>query len=72
MDNLSSTRDETVHARLRRPVNGAYAMTNLLDYEMLMDSTTDVFFRELTNRFVHSGLDCDLANWLQYYAFDVL
>lgn len=72
MHNLSSTRDEGIHARLRRAVNHAYALSNLLDYEKLMDSTTDVFLRELTRRFVNTGAECDLAFWLQLYAFDVL
>lgn len=72
MHNLSSTRDEVIHARLRRVVNHAYALTNLLDYEKLMDSTTDVFLRELTTRFVTTCAECDLASWLQMYAFDVL
>jgi cytochrome P450 len=72
MNNLSSTRDEKVHARLRRSVNHAYALSNLLDYEKLMDRTTEVFFRELTERFVVAEAECDLATWLQMYAFDVL
>jgi hypothetical protein len=72
MHNLSSTRDESIHARLRRPVSNAYAMSNVLDYEDLMDATTDVFFRILTERFVETGAECALAEWLQYFAFDVL
>lgn len=72
MPNLSSTRDEKLHARLRRPVNNAYAMSTVVNYEPLMDTTTDVFFRELTSRFVRPGMECDLATWLQMYAFDVL
>ena len=70
--NLSSTRDENIHARLRRPVNHAYALTNLLGYEKLIDITTDVFFKELNTRFASKGVACDLATWLQFYAFDVL
>lgn len=72
MHNLSSTRDEGIHARLRRPVSSAYAMSNILDYEALMDGTTDIFFSELTERFANIGKECPLAEWLQYYAFDVL
>ena len=72
MHNLSSTRDETIHAALRRPVNHAYALTNLLSYEKLMDRTTDVFFTQLNDRFVNTGAEVDLATWLQMYAFDVM
>lgn len=72
MQNVSSTRDEKEHARLRRPVNHAYALTTLLGYEKLMDVTTSAFFRQLEERFVATGAECDLANWLQFYAFDVI
>ncbi|KAH0828225.1 hypothetical protein AYO21_03784 [Fonsecaea monophora] len=72
MPNLSSTRDEKLHARLRRPVNNAYSMSTVIDYEYLMDSTTNVFFDELTERFARTGTVCDFATWLQMYAFDVL
>ena len=72
MHNLSSTQDEGIHAALRRPVNHAYALTNLLGYEKLMDRTTDVFFEQLTSRFVNTGTEVDLATWLQMYAFDVV
>ena len=72
MQNLSSTQDETIHAALRRPVNHAYALTNLLSYEKLMDRTTDVFFKQLNDRFIATGEEVDLATWLQMYAFDVM
>ena len=72
MHNLSSTRDERIHAHLRRPVNHAYALSNLLPYEKLMDSTTDVFIAQLSRRFADTGDECDLASWLQWYAFDVM
>jgi hypothetical protein len=72
MHNLSSTQDEKIHAALRRPVNHAYALSNLLSYEKLMDRTTDVFFKQLNDRFVATGIEVDLATWLQMYAFDVM
>ncbi|KIW94689.1 uncharacterized protein Z519_04666 [Cladophialophora bantiana CBS 173.52] len=72
MPNLSSTRDEKLHARLRRPVNNAYSMSTVIEYEYLVDSTTNVFFHELTERFARPSRDCDFATWLQMYAFDVL
>lgn len=72
MPNLSSTRDEKLHARLRRPVSNAYSMSTVIEYENLVDSTTDVFLSELKTRFARTGQECDFATWLQLYAFDVL
>jgi hypothetical protein len=64
--------DEDKHALLRRPVAHAYAMTTLVDFEPLVDSTSKVFMREIENRFILPGKECDLAKWLQMYAFDVM
>ncbi|KAK5448174.1 hypothetical protein LTS15_009199 [Exophiala xenobiotica] len=47
-------------------------MSTVVDYEDLVNSTTDVLFRELTERFVRPGVECDFATWVQMYAFDVL
>lgn len=47
-------------------------MSTVVDYEPLMDATTDVLFNELEKRFVQTSQECDLATWLQMYAFDVL
>jgi hypothetical protein len=70
--NVSSTMDEDEHARLRRPLAHAYALTTLVDYEPLVDSTTQVFMEHMRERFVRPGKVCDLAKWLQMYAFDVM
>lgn len=69
---LSSTRDEDWHSKLRRPVANAYALSTLVEYEPLVDSTTRTFVREVTERFVKTGKECPLSDWLQMYAFDIM
>ena len=72
---LFSTTDEKFHAKLRRAVSNAYAMSTLVQFEPLVDSTTLVFLDQLQRRFAdRAGLDgiCDFSTWLQYYAFDVI
>ncbi|KAJ5540493.1 cytochrome P450 [Penicillium frequentans] len=69
---LSSTRDEDWHSKLRRPVANAYALSTLVEYEPLVDSTTRTFVREVTERFVKTGEECPLSDWLQMYAFDII
>jgi cytochrome P450 len=71
---LTST-DEAFHAKLRRAVNNAYAMTSLVQFEPLVDSTTTEFLRQLNQRYADKVDDCgivDFGVWLQYYAFDVI
>lgn len=72
VENLASTMDEEKHAILRRPVAHAYTMSTLVQFEPLVDSTSKVFMREIENRFITPGKECDFAKWLQMYAFDVM
>ncbi|GAM89095.1 hypothetical protein ANO11243_071300 [Dothideomycetidae sp. 11243] len=72
---LFNSTDEKFHAKLRRAVSNAYAMSTLLNFEPLVDSTTDAFITQLEQRFAdRPGLDgvCDFGKWLQFYAFDVI
>lgn len=69
---LFSTTDEDYHAKYRRCVNGAFAMTNLRGYEPLVDSTTDAFVEQSLERYCDHDKDCQLYRWLQFYALDVI
>lgn len=72
---LFSTTDERFHAKLRRAVSSAYAMSTLVQFEPLVDLTTLAFIDQLEKRFADKqGPDgvCDFGTWLQYYAFDVI
>ncbi|KAL4935106.1 hypothetical protein BDV06DRAFT_217668 [Aspergillus oleicola] len=72
LDNVSSTRDETKHSALRRPIANAYALATLIEYEPLVDSTSRIFFQQMESRFAKTGEECDLSKWLQMYAFDII
>ena len=72
VDNLASTMDNETHARMLRPVAGAYAMSTLVEFEPLVDSTSKMFMTQMKNRFADLGKDCPLDEWLQMYAFDVM
>lgn len=69
---MASTMDEELHAKLRRPVANAYAMSTLVGYEPLIDSTFTVFLAQMKRKFVGTGAECHLAEWLQMYAFDTM
>ncbi|KAL1792308.1 hypothetical protein ACET3X_008815 [Alternaria dauci] len=55
-------------------LSNAYAMSTLVKFEPLVDSTTEAFLMQLKQRFADrkddSGI-CDFGTWLHYYAFDV-
>ncbi|RDW86985.1 cytochrome P450 [Aspergillus mulundensis] len=67
-----SSRDEDVHKRLRGPIAPLYAMSRVLALEGFVDRTLDVLVREIDGRFVRGQGTCDLADWLQFFAFDVM
>ncbi|EPE03093.1 pisatin demethylase [Ophiostoma piceae UAMH 11346] len=75
LPSLFNTTDEKFHAKLRRAVSNAYAMSTLVGFEPFVDSTTTEFVRQLRLQFADrcdaSGV-CDFGSWLQYYAFDVI
>lgn len=67
-----STRSEKYHARLRRAVNHAFALSTLLDYEPLVDSCTSFFLRRTQELFTNNKAPCSFSRWLQFFAFDVI
>ena len=69
---LFSTQDEDYHAKYRRCINGAFAMSSLVNYEPLVDSTTAVYIERTRELFVNKGERCDFSKWLQFFAFDVI
>jgi len=69
---LFSTTDEAYHARLRRCVNGAFSMSALIQYEPSVDIMTERFLDQTNKLFASKGAVCDFAEWLQFYAFDVI
>ncbi|TKA49160.1 hypothetical protein B0A54_01236 [Friedmanniomyces endolithicus] len=69
---LVFTTDEQQHAVLRRPVAGAFALSTLVEFEPLIDSTTAVFLTRLDELFASTEKVCDLGTWLQWFAFDVI
>ena len=66
------TVDESQHAAMKRPIAQAYSLSTLVEFEPFIDSTTAVLFSRLDELFAGSGKVCDLGEWLQFYAFDVI
>ncbi|KAG4435700.1 hypothetical protein IFR05_008812 [Cadophora sp. M221] len=75
LQGMFNTVDEKYHAKLRRSVANSYALSTLVQFEPLVDSTTTAFLEQLRKRYADKPAGegvCDFAAWLQYYAFDVI
>lgn len=70
-DNMFTYRDEKEHAKHRRAVGNAYAMSSVLDSEVYIDQCSDLFLQRL-GEMAQAGQTVDLGHWLQMYAFDVV
>lgn len=68
---IFSTRDESIHEIMKRPIAQVYAMTNLKTYEPLMESTEFLFFAKL-EKLADEGRAFDLGTWLHWFATDVI
>lgn len=68
---LFTTLDEKYHQTYKKPIANAYSMSTLVEFEPLVDSTTELFLKRL-DEFVKAGCELDLGLWLQMYAFDVM
>jgi hypothetical protein len=69
---LVAMTDESQHAKSKRLIAHAYSLSTLVEYEALVDRTTDVFLQTLEDRFVGQGKVLDLGRYLQFFAFDVI
>lgn len=67
LQSLFSTKDEEYHAKYRRCVSNAFAMSSLVGYEPLVDSTTDAFIEQTQQRYCKTGKSCNFSQWLQFF-----
>ena len=57
---------------MKQPIAAIYSMSNLVSFEPYVDSTMTVFFQRLDDLFVKTAATCDLGEWVQFFAFDVM
>ncbi|KAF2847821.1 benzoate 4-monooxygenase cytochrome P450 [Plenodomus tracheiphilus IPT5] len=69
---IFGTQDLNLHRTLRRPIASLYSMSNVVTFESLVDKAILVFLGQLRTRFVSTGVTCDLGEWLEFLAFDVM
>ncbi|KAL8829343.1 MAG: hypothetical protein Q9191_002072 [Dirinaria sp. TL-2023a] len=69
---IFATQDEGLHRTLRKPIAAMYSMSQVVSFESQVNSTMDYFFQRLDALFADGNAVCNLAFWLQAFAFDVI
>lgn len=72
LKNLFSHQDETWHSRFIRPIKGLYSMTKVQDFEPGVDKIINLFTEKMRERFVNSGKPCEMSEYINYFAWDVM
>lgn len=72
VENISAVLDEERHSKLKRAIAHSYAMTTIVEFEPLIDSTSRTFMSVVKDRFAETGITCQLDKYLQMYAFDIM
>jgi cytochrome P450 len=68
---LFTDRKNAHAAQTKRKFGSTYSASNLMQYEPFVDNCIEILLQRLEERSA-SGKIIDLAEWLQYYAFDVI
>jgi cytochrome P450 len=69
---LISAIDAKLHAKLRRPVAGAYSLTTLLQSEDVADECINKLIQGLATKHASSNEACSLDRWMHFLAFDFI
>ena len=69
---IFTTQDENQHKQLKSPIASLYSLSNAITFESFVDEVLDVLCHQLDERFVSSEATFDLADWLQYFSFEVM
>lgn len=72
LKNLFSHQDETWHSMFIRPIKGLYSMTKVQDFEPGVDKIINLFTEKMRERFVNSGKPCEISEYINYFAWDVM
>ncbi|KFA67838.1 hypothetical protein S40285_08745 [Stachybotrys chlorohalonatus IBT 40285] len=72
MPAVFNTRDEELHKKIKSPIAPLFSLSNTLPLEVFVNKTISVMIEQLDQRFVDSQVVFELADWLQFFAFDVM
>ncbi|PYI01677.1 putative cytochrome P450 oxidoreductase [Aspergillus sclerotiicarbonarius CBS 121057] len=67
-----NTQDELTHKLIKNPIAPLFSLSNVVHFEGLVEEVLACLSKQLDKRFVATGEVFDCAEWLQYFAFDVM
>lgn len=67
-----NTIDEQVHKHIKSPIAPLFSLSNVVNFEGLVEEVLLCLSEQLNRRFVATGETFDFGDWLQYFAFDVM
>ncbi|KAJ5690937.1 cytochrome P450 [Penicillium malachiteum] len=67
-----NTQDEDMHKHIKSPIAPLFSLSNVVNFEGLVEEVLLCLSEQLDRRFVDTGDEIDLGEWLQYFAFDVM
>lgn len=71
LENVFSTRSNVFHARYLKPYQKYFSMNTILGKEHLADNIVRSFCQQLETRFVSRDHAFDLADWIEFAAWDL-
>ncbi|XRM44109.1 hypothetical protein ABZX51_007255 [Aspergillus tubingensis] len=67
-----NTQDESMHKLIKSPIAPLFSLSSVVQFEGLVDEVLAVLSKQLDERFVATGETFDCADWLHFFAFDVM
>ncbi|KAL3255192.1 hypothetical protein ABHI18_008399 [Aspergillus niger] len=67
-----NTQDESMHKLIKSPIAPLFSLSNVVHFEGLVEEVLACLSEQFDKRFVATGEAFDCAEWLQYFAFDVM
>lgn len=65
-------RDEDLHKHLKSPIAPIFSVSNIVSFEIYVDQVLKVLCEQIDHRFAQTQKSCNLTDYLQYFAFDVM
>jgi hypothetical protein len=67
-----NTQDEQMHKRIKSPIAPLFSLSNVVQFESLVEEVLECLSQQFDKRFVETGETFDMCEWLQFFAFDVM
>lgn len=61
-----------MHKLIKSPIAPLFSLSSVVQFEGLVDEVLAVLSKQLDERFVATGETFDCADWLHFFAFDVM